>query len=101
MRIATAMKDVDPTITGAYSLDLRYTSNGDGGFEISVDDGVRGTLTLPSTQDAAEPVEWRQWHHWNEVVDGLSLELLAGRHLVRVELLAGSTNLDWIELRRR
>jgi hypothetical protein len=85
--------------TGAYSLDVMYTSNGEGRFEVYVDDALRGTITLPSTHRDDDPIAWRQWHHWNKVVDGLGLDLQAGLHLVRVKLLAANTNLDYIEFK--
>jgi hypothetical protein len=84
---------------GSYSLDVMYTSNGEGLFEVYVDDVLRGTIALPTTHQAADPLEWRQWHHWNKVIDGLHVGLQAGLHLVRVKLLAGNTNLDYIEFR--
>ena len=68
--------------TGKYLVDVMYTSNGEGRFDLSVDDVPRGTITLPTTHVDADPVAWRQWHHWNKVVGGLELDLEAGVHLV-------------------
>jgi hypothetical protein len=90
---------VDVGKTGRYSLDVMYTSNGEGRFEIYVDDVLRGTITLPTTHDDADPLAWRQWHHWNKVVDALSLDLPAGLHLVRLKLLAPNSNLDYIDFK--
>jgi hypothetical protein len=87
--------------TGRYTVDVMYTSNGEGRFEISVDGVPRGTVTLPTTHRSDDPVAWRQWHHWNRRQDGLDLELAAGLHLVRIQFLAGNTNLDYLEIRRR
>jgi hypothetical protein len=56
-------------------------------------------VTLPTTHRSTDPVAWRQWHHWNKQTDGLTLDLAAGLHLVRIRLLAGNTNLDYLELR--
>jgi hypothetical protein len=86
---------------GRYSVNAMYTSNGEGRFELSVDGRPVGTVSLPSTHRAEDPVEWRQWHHWNRRSDALALELAAGRHLVRIRFLAGNTNLDYLELKRR
>ena len=85
--------------TGRYSVDVMYTSNGEGRFELSVDGVPRGTITLPTTHRPEDPVAWRQWHHWNRRKDGLDLELAAGLHLVRIRLVAGNTNLDYLEIR--
>ena len=86
---------------GKYALDVMYTSNGEGRFELHVDGAPRGTITLPTTHDDADTVAWRQWHHWNKVVGGLELELTPGLHLVRIQFLAGNTNLDYLEFRAR
>jgi hypothetical protein len=86
---------------GPYTVDVMYTSNGEGRFGLYVDDALRGTITLPTTHDDKDPVAWRQWHHWNKVVGALDLDLKAGLHLVRIALLAGNTNLDYLEFRRK
>jgi hypothetical protein len=86
---------------GTYALDVMYTSNGEGRFELHVDGAPRGTMTLPTTHDDRDTVAWRQWHHWNRLVGGLELELAPGLHLVQVRFLAGNTNLDYLEFRAR
>jgi Carbohydrate binding module (family 6) len=86
---------------GKYTLDVMYTSNGEGRFELYVDDALQGTITLPTTHDDSDPVAWRQWHHWNKAVGALDVELKAGLHLVRIAFLAGNTNLDYLEFRPR
>jgi len=78
-----------------------YTSNGEGRFEVLVDDVLRETVTLPTTHTSADPVDWRQWHHWNKLVDDRPIDLLAGLHTLRIRFLAGNTNLDYIEFRPR
>ena len=87
--------------SGAYALDVMYTSNGEGRFELYVDDALRGTITLPTTHDDADTLAWRQWHHWNKAAGALDLGLEAGLHLVRIQLLAGNTNLDYLEFRAK
>lgn len=84
---------------GRYALDVMYTSNGEGRFELFVDGALRGTVTLPTTHDDADTVAWRQWHHWNKLVGALDLDLTLGVHLVRIRFLAGNTNLDYVEFR--
>ena len=86
---------------GRYSLDVMYTSNGEGRFELLVDGASRGTVVLPTTHRDDDPIDWRQWHHWNKVTGSLELDLTAGLHLVRIQLLAGNTNLDYLEFRPR
>jgi len=86
---------------GRYSVDVMYTSNGEGRFELSVDGASAGTVVLPSTHRAEDTLAWRQWHHWNRLNDALTLELVPGLHLVRIGLLAGNTNLDFLDLKLR
>jgi hypothetical protein len=86
---------------GTYALDVQYTSNGEGRFELRVDGALRGTVALPTTHDDADPVAWRQWHHWNRLVGGLELDLAPGVHLVQIRFLAGNTNLDYLEFRAK
>jgi hypothetical protein len=86
---------------GRYSVDVMYTSNGEGRFDLSVDGTAAGTVVLPSTHRDEDPIAWRQWHHWNRRKDALALELAPGLHLVRIGLLAGNTNLDYLELKLR
>jgi len=86
---------------GKYALDVMYTSNGEGRFELHVDGEPRGTIALPTTHDDRDTVAWRQWHHWNKVVGALELDLAPGLHLVRIRFLAGNTNLDYLEFRAK
>jgi hypothetical protein len=85
--------------TGRYTMDVMYTSNGEGRFELSADDAPLGTVTLPTTHDDADPIAWRQWHHWNRLDGAIDVDLTAGVHLLRIGLLAGNTNLDYLEFR--
>jgi hypothetical protein len=86
---------------GQYALDVMYTSNGEGRFELHVDGERRGTVTLQTTHDDADTVPWRQWHHWNRLVGALDLDLAPGVHVVRIQFLAGNTNLDYLDFRAR
>jgi len=51
---------------GLYTGDLLYTSNRGGTISLDVNGTpATGPLTIMSTYDAADPIAWRQWHHWN------------------------------------
>ena len=81
---------VDVAKRGIYELNLRTARLLDGNSSIRVlFDGQdkTGTLSVPSTDD------WQTFTDTKKVV-GLS----AGRQIMRVEFLAGSQNLNWIEL---
>lgn len=80
---------VDVAATGDYSVDLTYTSNREGTISLDVD-GERATdpLQIDSTYDAADPVAWRQWHHWNLARDLARVHLEKGRNVVTVRTVA-------------
>src|SRR5579863_9566593 len=57
---------VDVANAGEYTVDLLYTSNRGGGISFDVDGKAASpVVNLATTYDAADPVAWRQWHHWN------------------------------------
>ena len=71
---------VEVAETGNYTADLLYTSNRGGSISIDVNgDPATGPLTIASTYNAADPVAWRQWHHWNLARNLVHLHLPAGR----------------------
>ncbi len=39
-----------------------------------------GLITLESTEDRRDPLDWRQWHHWDLRRDAARAALPAGRH---------------------
>ena len=65
---------VDVAQAGTYAADFLYTSNRGGTISIDVNGkDATGPLQVPTTYDSADPVAWRQWHHWN-----LAPQLLQG-----------------------
>ena len=80
---------VDVASTGEYSVDLLYTSNRGGAISLDVNGTpATGPLTIASTYDAAEPVAWRQWHHWNVARDLARIHLDKGRNVLTVHTVA-------------
>jgi hypothetical protein len=57
---------VNVTKAGTYAADFLYTSNRGGTIAVDVDgkDATR-PLQITTTNDPADPLAWRQWHHWN------------------------------------
>lgn len=92
---------VDVAKTGEYSVDLLYTSNRGG--KISMDVNGRqsaGPVTIASTLDAAEPVAWRQWHHWNVARDLARVHLNRGKNVLTVHTIAeGQMNYATLEFK--
>jgi hypothetical protein len=57
---------VDVKQTGVYNVSLLYTSNQGGKISLSVTGSdLIHTFDITSTFNAADPVDFRQWHHWN------------------------------------
>ena len=93
---------VEVAATGDYSADLLYTSNRGGDIALDVN-GARATdaLQIASTYDSADPIAWRQWHHWNLATAIAHLHLNAGRNVLTVHILAnGQMNLATFDFKR-
>ncbi len=87
---------------GEYSADLLYTSNRGGTISLDVNgEPATGPLTIVSTQDAADPVAWRQWHHWNMAQGIAQINLPAGKTVLTVHVLTeGQMNLAIFEFKK-
>jgi hypothetical protein len=86
---------------GVYTADLLYTSNRGGSIRIDVN-GKPGSapLPIPSTFNAADPVAWRQWHHWNVAPNLFRLELPKGKSILTVHIVTqGQMNLAYFDFR--
>lgn len=86
---------------GLYTADLLYTSNRGGTISIDVN-GVpaTGPLIVQSTADPAEPVAWRQWHHWNLAPALARLKLPAGKAVLTIHILTeGQMNLATLDFK--
>jgi hypothetical protein len=80
---------------GEYTADLLYTSNRGGSISLDVNgEPATGPLTLASTFDAADPLAWRQWHHWNLAPGIAKIKLPKGKSVLTVHILTeGQMNL--------
>ena len=93
---------VDVAEDGDYAADLLYTSNRGGDISFDVN-GKQATsaLTLASTYDAADPVAWCQWHHWNLAPAIATLHLPAGRSVLTVHIVTnGQMNLATLDFKK-
>jgi hypothetical protein len=93
---------VEVARAGMYSADLLYTSNRGGTISVDVNGkGASGPLTIKSTFNSAEPIAWRQWHHWNLAPGLVKLRLPAGRSVLTVHILTeGQMNLAYLDFKR-
>ena len=92
---------VDVEQTGDYVADLLYTAHQGGSISFDVNgDKATEPLLLRSTWDPNDPLDWRQWHHWNRATDFLKLHLVAGRNILTVHIVTeGQLNLATLNFR--
>ena len=93
---------VDVAQAGVYSADLLYTSNRGGTISLDVNGkDATGPLTIQSTFNAADPIAWRQWHHWNVAKGIVTLRLPKGRSVLTVHILSGGNmNLAYFDFKK-
>jgi hypothetical protein len=93
---------VEVAHAGAYSADLLYTSNRGGTISLDVNGkDATGPLTIQSTFNAADPIAWRQWHHWNVAKGITTLHLPKGKSVLTVHILSGGNmNLAYFEFKK-
>jgi hypothetical protein len=59
-----------------------------------------GPLQIASTYDAADPLAWRQWHHWNLASQLLKVRLGKGKSVFTVHILTnGNMNLAYFDFK--
>ena len=89
--------------SGIYNVGLMYTANGDGLISLEVDGKpIAENLKVVSTFNPNDPVEWRQWHHWNKVEALAQVKLKKGIHILTLKTVAhGNMNYDYLEFRKR
>jgi hypothetical protein len=93
---------VDAAQEGAYAADFLYTSNHGGTISIDVNGkDATGPLKITSTYDPADPVAWRQWHHWNLASNLFKIPLSKGKNVLTVHILTGGAmNLAYFDFKQ-
>jgi hypothetical protein len=93
---------VDAAHEGAYAADFLYTSNRGGTISIDVNGkDATGPLKIVPTYDPADPVAWRQWHHWNLASNFFKIRLSKGRNVLTVHMLTGGNmNLAYFDFKQ-
>jgi hypothetical protein len=86
---------------GVYTADLLYTSNRGGTISLDVNgDPATAALTIPSTFNDADPIAWRQWHHWNLARKIAEIRLPAGKSVITIHILTeGNMNLAYFDFK--
>jgi fructan beta-fructosidase len=93
---------VNVATAGKYSVDLLYTSHQGGQIGLDLDGKpLDSPLTITSTANSADPLAWRQWHHWNLAKNLVEVELPAGVHVLTVRILTeGQMNVAYFGFRK-
>lgn len=92
---------VDVAKSADYAIDILYTSNRSGTISLDIN-GTPATdpLKVSSTSDPADPIPWRQWHHWNIAHDLARIHLDKGRHVITLRTLTeGQMNFATLRFR--
>jgi hypothetical protein len=84
---------------GVYNLELLYTSNRGGAISFDLNGKpLTGPLEITSTFNAADPIAWRQWHHWNVMKSLARVKLPKGVNLLTLHIVTqGNMNLAYLE----
>ena len=87
---------------GTYSITTSYTSKFGGHISFDSDGNeVSGPIEIPSTFDQADPVEWRQAHHWNKITHVGKLRLKEGVQVLTLHFIDQPVmNFDYMEFVR-
>ena len=90
---------VDVKKSGRYSVNLLFTSNRGGKISLSINDkDVTGPIEIPSTFVAEDPLDWRQWHHWNILRGMTVIRLEAGVQVLTLHTVEnGQMNYNYLE----
>ena len=86
---------------GVYTIDLLYTSNRGG--SISLDRNGKplvSAINIISTRNDSDPIDWRQWHHWNVMSNVAEVALPKGPSVFKVHIVTeGNMNLAYLDFR--
>jgi hypothetical protein len=90
---------VDVKTEGDYTLNILFTSKSGGHISIDSDGvDVTGPLTIPSTYNAADTIEWRQAHHWDKINNLGKFHLKKGRQVLTLHFIDQPVmNFDYME----
>jgi hypothetical protein len=60
-----------------------------------------GPLEIASTRDPADPLAWRQWHHWSLAPQLFKVRLNKGKNVLTAHILTrGNMNLAYFDFKR-
>lgn len=83
--------------TGKYAVSLLYTSNRGGKVALFIDDqAITENVAITTTYRSDDPLDWRQWHHWNSASLG-EVTLKKGKQILTLRTVEeGQMNYAWL-----
>lgn len=89
---------VDVETNGTYAIGIMYTANADGQISLETNrKGSTGPMDILSTYVSKDPIDWRQWHHWNYLDSIGKIELIKGVQTLTLHTVAnGQMNYDFL-----
>ena len=91
---------VETAHAGVYNADLLYTARLGGTISLDVNGEPAAELKIQSTFNDADPIAWRQWHHWNLAKKIAGVRLPAGKSVITVHIVSeGNMNLAYFDFR--
>jgi hypothetical protein len=93
---------VDVSHSGTYATAFLYTSNRGGTISVGVNgQDATGPVQIRTTNDPADPLPWRQWHHWNLAPQLFKAHLNKGKNVLTIHVLTlGNMNLAYFDFTR-
>ena len=87
---------------GRYQVGLLYTSSRGATISLALNGkDISGLIKIESTYNAADPVAWRQWHHWNYAKNLATITLPKGKCLLTLRMESeGNMNLAYLDFAR-
>ena len=84
---------------GEYAIDLLYTSHQGGNIALEWNGKpLAGPIAVLSTFNEADPVKWRNWHHWNLMKSIAVVSLPKGVGVLTFKLITeGNMNLAYLD----
>jgi hypothetical protein len=87
---------------GRYHVGLLYTSKRGATISLALKGkDVSGPIKIETTYNAADPIAWRQWHHWNYAKNLATITLPKGTNVLTLRIESeGNMNLAYLDFSR-
>jgi hypothetical protein len=100
-QLGRAYKDARTQSKRLTTFERVNTSNRGGTISVDVNGkDATGPLRITTTSDPADPLAWRQWHHWNLALQLFKVRLSRGKNVLTVHIATnGNMNLAYFDFK--